>query len=226
MNRNEVHGGEAVKWQRLLLSAALSASLFAAPLRLVAEDAPKTEAKTDDKKEDKKESPAKPAAVQAVGKLEDILAEVKAAKAKVLFLNVWSSGCGSCIEEMPALVNAYKKDLQDSKDVVMLGLSLDGSIFDKPEAIERTSTVVIDKGLPYKNLVWTSDLDALTDKWKVSTTPYNALIAADGTLLEKFELPQDMTEVREVIRKKIVAAFEKLKAGAEKTSAPAETEKK
>lgn len=209
-----------MNWHRLMLGASMIVALSAVHGRLQAEEAAKTEAKTDDKKE-----PAKTVTVQPVGKLDEVLAEVKAAKAKILFLSVWSSGCGSCIDEMPALVSAYQKEIKDNKDVLMLGLSLDGSIFDKSEAISRSSTVATDKGLPYKNLVWTAELDALTDKWKVTSTPYNALISADGTLLEKFPLPQDEEGARAMIKKKIAAAFEKLKADVAKSAAPAPEEK-
>jgi cytochrome c-type biogenesis protein len=220
---NKFGENAAMSCHRLLLCLSMIASLLAAPSRLHAEEPAKTEVKT----EDKKEPPAKSVTVQPVGKLDEVLAEVKAAKAKMLFLNVWSSGCGSCIEEMPALVNAYQKDFKDNKEVLMLGLSLDGSIFDKAEAVSRASTVATDKGLPYKNLVWTSELDALTDKWKVSSTPYNALISPDGTLLEKMELlPQDAEKAREVIRQKVDAALEKLRKTEEtKSAAPAPDEK-
>jgi thiol-disulfide isomerase/thioredoxin len=49
---------------------------------------------------------------------------LRALRDKVVFVNVWSRGCGPCIQEMPVL-NELHKRLAGRKDVVLLSINID-----------------------------------------------------------------------------------------------------
>lgn len=150
--------------------------------------------------------------IEVIEKAVELTNAIKAANARLVLINGWGSTCGPCLEEMPMLSNLVLKDLKDQKDVVVLGLSLDGSLFDRADAIAKSAEVVKEKGLPYKNYVWVGELDPLVEIFKIASTPYNAIFKGDGTLLEVLKLPHEPEKARKVLKEKLKEALKKLDA--------------
>jgi len=150
--------------------------------------------------------------IEVIEKAVELTNAIKAANARLVLVNGWGSTCGPCLEEMPMLANLVLKDLKDPKDIAVLGLSLDGSLFDRADAIAKSAEVVKEKGLPYKNYVWVGELDPLVETFKIASTPYNAIFKGDGTLLEVLKLPHEPEKARKVLKEKLKEALKKLDA--------------
>ena len=96
--------------------------------------------------------------------------------------------------------------------MAFVGLSLDGTSYEKTEALGRTGSIVEREGLPYRTLVWSGELDPLSEKLKVLATPYNELLAADGKILGEFEIPEGKDAGEKKVKEELLAALKKLGA--------------
>ncbi|MEG1514204.1 MAG: TlpA disulfide reductase family protein [Clostridia bacterium] len=74
-------------------------------------------------------------------------------------VNVWSNGCGSCIEEMPEL-EAYYQQFKD-KDVHLMGIAV--SACDSQQERAQSAAILEKKGVTYPNLILDPESDFYRD---------------------------------------------------------------
>lgn len=99
-------------------------------------------------------------------------------KGKFVFLDFWSTTCGPCIFELPALREAYEA-FKDQPNFVMLALSLD----DDWEAIRRFKRK---QSMPWQHVrVGPFGTSPVLDDYGVYGIPENYLISPDGIVLQK-----------------------------------------
>ena len=105
--------------------------------------------------------------------------EIKASdiikKNKLTLIDCWASWCGPCIQEMPSLVNAYKK--YRTKGLEILGVSLDNNKENWIDAVKRM------------NMTWpqVSDLQGwesqITKLYGIKSIPYAILVDQNGNIV-------------------------------------------
>jgi thiol-disulfide isomerase/thioredoxin len=102
---------------------------------------------------------------------------------KIVLLNLWAIYCGPCRIEMPDLVKV--QDEYKDKNVVVIGLDIQGSTEDSPEAVK---TLTERMGITYK-IGYSNDdaTSALIDITKMSGIPQSFLITPDGKLAGVFK---------------------------------------
>lgn len=102
---------------------------------------------------------------------------------KIVLLNLWAIYCGPCRIEMPDLVKV--QDEYKDKNVVVIGLDIQGSMEDSPEAVKTlTERIGITYKIGYSNDDATSALIGIT---KMSGIPQSFLITPDGKLAGVFK---------------------------------------
>ena len=94
---------------------------------------------------------------------------------EITMLNLWTSQCHFCIEELPDLeeINGRLAD----KDCAIVGLLLDG---DDPEALELGKEVLAENGVTYTVLVPPENVDDLFD---VNAFPTSFFVNRDGVVV-------------------------------------------
>ena len=103
---------------------------------------------------------------------------------EVTMLNVWTSWCHFCIEEMPEL-EAINGRIA-GKDCAIVGLLLDG---DDPEALETGKGVVKDAGVTYTVILPPENMDELLS---VDSFPTTYFVNRNGEILGKPILGADV----------------------------------
>ena len=94
---------------------------------------------------------------------------------EITMLNLWTSQCHFCIEELPDLeeINGRLAD----KDCAIVGMLLDG---DDPEALELGKEVLAENGVTYTVLVPPENVDELFD---VQAFPTSFFVNRDGVVV-------------------------------------------
>ena len=94
---------------------------------------------------------------------------------EITMLNLWTSQCHFCIEELPDLeeINGRLAD----KDCAIVGLLLDG---DDPEALELGKEILAENGVTYTVLVPPENVDELFD---VNAFPTSFFVNRDGVVV-------------------------------------------
>jgi len=96
---------------------------------------------------------------------------------KVVLVDFWSTTCDPCMNEMPHLVDLYKK--YKDRGLVVLAISIDG-----PESSAQVNSVIHDKGMVFPVL-----LDAETEVYAKynpkKEMPYSMVIAKNGAITLK-----------------------------------------
>lgn len=95
-------------------------------------------------------------------------------KGKYVLVDFWASWCGPCMQEIPNLINVYKKYAGEKFDV--LGVAVN----DKPQNTEQA----IEKlGIPYPQIIGAGgEISAI---YGINAIPHIILFAPDGTVLHR-----------------------------------------
>jgi len=106
---------------------------------------------------------------------------ISSLKGKIVFIDIWSSTCKPCREEMPDLIKLYEK--YKDKGFVVIGISLDDDKTKWINAIKKDQQ-------PWQQFCelkpWPNTY--MFKKWGITWMPYNFLIGRDGKLVDK-EIP-------------------------------------
>ena len=94
-------------------------------------------------------------------------------KHKILFINVWYSGCGPCIEETPELKEIYRK--YKKKGLEIISVSTDTSISAWKEAVKKLDVPWIHVIIERRSM--------FSQDYAVMGVPHGILIGEDGTIL-------------------------------------------
>ena len=116
---------------------------------------------------------------------------------EITMLNLWTSQCHFCIEELPDLeeINGRLAD----KDCAIVGLLLDG---DDPEALELGKEILAENGVTYTVLVPPENVDELFD---VNAFPTSFFVNRDGVVVGE-PVEGKMVEVYEPAIDSLLAA--------------------
>ena len=106
---------------------------------------------------------------------QPVSAEDLFAGSKVTLLNIWTTWCGYCIQEMPEL-EQISRDYSE-KGCAVAGLLYDG---DTKAAIEEAKEILADTGASYQILLpW----DGCKELFPIQSFPTTFLISSDGQLI-------------------------------------------
>lgn len=105
-------------------------------------------------------------------------------KGKKVYINMWASWCGPCINEIPELEKVYKK-LQNKEDIVFLSItSPNDAEFKNANAQDKTKKIILDKakdlGVTYPVLFDVNDRFIIN--YSIRAFPTHIFINSDGTI--------------------------------------------
>ena len=100
------------------------------------------------------------------GGIEAIDSVLTANRGQWVLLNVWATWCRPCVAEMPDLV-AFAETMAD-RPLTVLGISTDYFTDDDTTAIRKVTEFLHRYSVPYPNLVFIGDMDALTERLQLS----------------------------------------------------------
>ena len=99
--------------------------------------------------------------------------DLKDFKGKVVLVDFWATWCGPCVEEIPNIMDAYKK--YRSKGFEVIGVSLDRDDDDIVKFVKE-------RKVPWASIN-ISDSEKLADKYGVNSIPYPILVGRDGRIV-------------------------------------------
>jgi len=104
--------------------------------------------------------------------------DISSLKGNIVFIDIWSSDCRPCREEIPQLKKLYEK--YKDKGFTVIAISLDEDKTKWLKAVEKDQQ-------PWQQFCelkpWVNN--SLFRKWGIDFMPYNFLIDKDGKLIDK-----------------------------------------
>jgi len=113
-------------------------------------------------------------------------------KGKVWAINVWSSWCKPCLEELDELPELYRRLRADGVDVEFLSISTDGERGACERELEK-------RGLPWA-LAWAEKSEELKRAWGFSGVPLTVLIDAQGKIVNTWDTATSIETIEMSIR--------------------------
>ena len=120
---------------------------------------------------------------------------------KVTMINIWTTWCGPCVEEMPGL-EELNKELA-GKNCQIIGICDDTA--DDIQAIEEAKAILKEKGVTYTNLVQTEEM---RDQLPTSVYPISYFVDSEGRVLASPELGANLNAYSARIDKILVQMTE------------------
>ena len=113
---------------------------------------------------------------------------VKQHKGQVVVLNVWTTTCGTCLEEFPKFVQMHKDFGADKLVCVSVNCDFDG-IKDKPPAFYRADVmkVLLKHEAKFPNVMLDVAFIEFLEQRKLSSTPAMYVYGRDGKLAKRFD---------------------------------------
>lgn len=120
-------------------------------------------------------------------------------RGKIVLLNFWSTGCGPCIAEMPALIQFQSRHVGK---VVVIGINVDSvEDDDAPGPSEDPTPKVVAmaraKGLTYPVIV--DRKGAIVGPYDGSGVPLNVLIDSEGKIRRRFVGPRSVEVLEQML---------------------------
>jgi thiol-disulfide isomerase/thioredoxin len=104
--------------------------------------------------------------------------EISSLKGKIVFIDIWSSDCHPCRQEIPRLIKLYEKYKDKGFTVIAVSLDEDKAKWLKAIEIDQQPWQQFCELKPWVN-------NSLFRKWGIDFMPYNFLIDKDGKLIDK-----------------------------------------
>jgi peroxiredoxin len=113
-------------------------------------------------------------------------------RGKVVLVNFWATSCEVCVQEMPMLVETYRKFAPRGYDMVAVAMS-----YDHPNLV---AGYVQKNGLPFKVAL---DLDGtLAKSWgNVQVTPTTFVLDRRGRIVKRYQGEPPAAELHAVVEK-------------------------
>ena len=118
-------------------------------------------------------------------------------KGQVMLVNFWATTCVSCVKEMPALVDTYRKYKDRGFETVAVAMS-----YDPPQWVVNFAQ---SRQLPFK--VALDHNGELAKRWgDVKLTPTTYLVDRQGRIVKQYLGEPDMAALHQLLEKLLTAA--------------------
>ena len=118
-------------------------------------------------------------------------------KGKVMLVNFWATTCVSCVKEMPALVDTYRKFKDRGFETVAVAMS-----YDPPQWVVNFAQ---SRQLPFK--VALDHNGDLAKRWgDVKLTPTTYLVDRQGRIVKQYLGEPDMAALHQLLEKLLAEA--------------------
>ncbi|MEG1593405.1 MAG: TlpA disulfide reductase family protein [Oscillibacter sp.] len=95
-------------------------------------------------------------------------------------VNVWSNGCGSCIEEMPELEEYYQQFQEENINLISVAISAG----DSEEERAKSQEILLAKGVTYTSLIPDTESDFYKEfLMEIAGYPATYIVDGEGNLV-------------------------------------------
>jgi peroxiredoxin len=117
-------------------------------------------------------------------------------RGKVVLVNFWATYCTSCVQEMPKIVDTYKKFAPRGYETVAVAVRHDNP--------HRVAQFAADRGLPFK-IALDSSGQLAKEFGNVRVTPMSFLIDKQGRVLRRYVGEPNWTEFHELVERALAS---------------------
>jgi peroxiredoxin len=120
------------------------------------------------------------------------LIAMESLRGKVVMVNFWATSCATCVQEMPEMIDTYKKYSGRGMEFIAVAMS-----YDPPNYVLNFSE---SRQLPFKVAL---DIDGQAAKsfGDVKLTPTTFVIGKDGTILKRYVGIPEFAAMHQLIEK-------------------------
>ena len=113
-------------------------------------------------------------------------------RGKVVMVNFWATSCSTCVQEMPEMVETYKKYSDRGLEFIAVAMS-----YDPPNYVLNYAE---SRQLPFK-VALDSDGQAAKSFGDVKLTPTTFVIGKDGTILKRYVGIPEFASMHQLLEK-------------------------
>lgn len=117
-------------------------------------------------------------------------------KGKVVMVNFWATSCTTCIQEMPEMVDTYKKYREQGLEFIAVAMS-----YDPPNYVLNYATT---RELPFK-VALDTDGQVAKSFGDVKLTPTTFVIGKDGVILKRYVGIPEFPAMHQLLEKALAA---------------------
>jgi peroxiredoxin len=120
------------------------------------------------------------------------LIALESLRGKVVMVNFWATSCATCVQEMPEMVETYKKYYDRGLEFIAVAMS-----YDPPNYVLNYAE---SRQLPFK-VALDSDGQAAKSFGDVKLTPTTFVIGKDGTILKRYVGIPEFASMHQLLEK-------------------------
>jgi peroxiredoxin len=113
-------------------------------------------------------------------------------RGKVVLVNFWATSCSTCVQEMPEMVETYKKYSDRGLEFIAVAMS-----YDPPNYVMNFSE---SRQLPFK-VALDTDGQAAKSFGDVKLTPTTFVIGKDGSILKRYVGIPEFASMHQLLEK-------------------------
>ena len=113
-------------------------------------------------------------------------------RGKVVLVNFWATSCATCVQEMPEMVETYKKYSDQGLEFIAVAMS-----YDPPNYVMNYSE---SRQLPFK-VALDTDGQAAKSFGDVKLTPTTFVIGKDGSILKRYVGIPEFASMHQLLEK-------------------------
>jgi len=117
-------------------------------------------------------------------------------KGKVVLVNFWATSCSTCIQEMPEMVETYKKYQDRGLELIAVAMN-----YDPPNYVLNYAQT---RALPFK-VALDADGSAAKSFGDVKLTPTTFVIDKDGNIVKRYVGVPEFSSLHQLIEKSLSA---------------------
>ncbi len=113
-------------------------------------------------------------------------------RGKVVMVNFWATSCATCVQEMPEMIETYKKYSDRGLEFIAVAMS-----YDPPNYVLNYAE---SRQLPFK-VALDTDGQAAKSFGDVKLTPTTSVIGKDGTILKRYVGIPEFASMHQLLEK-------------------------
>jgi len=117
---------------------------------------------------------------------------IESLRGKVVLVNFWATSCSTCVQEMPEMVETYKKYSDQGLEFIAVAMS-----YDPPNYVMNYSE---SRQLPFK-VALDTDGQAAKSFGDVKLTPTTFVIGKDGSILKRYVGIPEFASMHQLLEK-------------------------